>query len=188
MNGFFLLWVAFQLGQYVIENLFSDPFIIVKVLIVAGLFTYALFIMRLAFLRRDISKYLGRIGIVSIINLAALLFIQNLLPVTSGLQLIQLIIAFVLLYLLIDFLVAKIVDKIYERVSVPEEVEKPKEPEKPRYERITTPQPVRPVQSIQRPPQYLPPTPPPQQPTTPAPQQPTQPPAQRPVQQPPRPV
>lgn len=174
MNGFTLLWVGFQLGEYVISNLFTDAYIIIKILVVAGIFTYAFFIMRLSFLRKDITKYIARIGTVSAINIAALLLVQDLMVIRSALQFLQIVIAFILFYALLDFLIIKLVEMIYKKVKVPEVEEKPKEP--PRYERITTPQPVRPVQPIQRPPVQQP------RPYTP-PQQPVQ--QQPPVRQPP---
>ncbi len=158
MNGFSLLWVGFQLGQYLIDNLFTDPFIIFKIFIVAGLFVYAIFVMRLTLLKRDISKYLARIGEISAINIAAMLFIQDLLIINSGLQLVELIIGFVVLYLSVDKFFEYLVELLYKKVKLPvteeEEESKPVstpkiKPSAPRYARITKPSvPVKPVQRV----------------------------------------
>ncbi len=148
MNGFSLLWVGFQLGEYIIENFFTDPYIIVKTIIVVFIFAYAVFVMRLTLLKRDITRYLARIGEVSAINIAAMLFIQDLVVISSLTQLFYFIIAFVLLYWLIDYLIELLVNNLYKKVKLPivEEVK-----EKPRIERLTTP--PKPVvkQPIQRP-------------------------------------
>ena len=43
MNGFTLLWVGFQLGEYIIQNFFTDPGIWYKTLIVVGLILTLIF-------------------------------------------------------------------------------------------------------------------------------------------------
>lgn len=141
MNSFSLLWVGFELGNYIIENIFTDPNILWKILVVIGLFSYAIFVMRLTFLRRDITRYLARISEISAINIAVLLFVQDLIVITSALQLIQVLIAFILIYAGIDFGIIKLIDYLYIKLKVPEEEEEEKKeeaPEIPRYERITT--------------------------------------------------
>jgi len=152
MNGFALLWVGFQLGEYIITNFFTDPYIWLKTLVVAGLFVYAFFIMRLTLLKKDITRYIARIGEVSAVNIAAMLFIQDLLVINDWLQFLQLVIAFIGIYALLDLLFQRLVDYIYKRVKIPvgeEEptpapVARPEPTAPPRYERITRPAP-RPV-------------------------------------------
>src|SRR3989339_886010 len=121
MNSFSLLWVGFELGNYIIENIFTDPYIVWKIFIVASLFSYAIFVMRLTFLRKDITRYLARISEISAINIAALLFVQDLIIITSALQLIQILIAFILIYAGIDFGIIKLIDYLYVKLKVPEE-------------------------------------------------------------------
>ena len=175
MNGFAILWVGFELGSYLIENFAFSIEILIKTIVVIALFVYAFFIMRLTLQGKDITRYIARIGEISAINIAALLFVQDLLIITSGVQLAQLIIGFVIIYLAMDFGFQKIVDYIYGRVKIPiaetkEEVVKEElpKPAEPRYERITKPAtpPTRPVT--------------PSRPVTPPTQQPA-----RPIQQPP---
>ncbi len=154
MNGFSLLWVAFQLGEYVIENLFSDPLIIFKILIVVGLFAYAIFVMRITLLNKDISIYLGRIGEISSLNIAALLFVQDLIIIHNIVEFFQIILAFVTLYFLIDLIIDKSVKYIHKKVKIPvmeekEEEEKPKPP-LPRYKTIIQPPTQRVAQTQQR--------------------------------------
>ncbi len=156
MNGFSLLWVGFQLGEYLIDNLFTDPFIILKIIVVSAIFIYAFFIMRLTLLKKDITKYIARIGEVSTVNVAAMLFVQNLIVVRDNIQLIQLILGFIILYLVVDLSIRKLVEYLYKKVKLPvteEEEEKPK----PRYERITAPPAQRPAQPAARPPVQHPP-------------------------------
>ena len=163
MNSFSLLWVGFELGNYIIENIFKDPYILWKIFAVVSLFSYAIFVMRLTFLRRDITRYLARISEISAINIAALLFVQDLIIITSALQLIQVLIAFILIYAGIDFGIIKLIDYLYLKLKVPEEEEEKKEeaPEIPRYERITTtptPPVTTPAQKTITPPVIRPPT------------------------------
>ncbi len=158
MNGFSLLWVGFQLGEYIIDNLFSDPFIVAKIVIVSAIFVYSFFIMRLTLLKKDITKYIARIGEVSTVNIAAMLFVQNIIIVRDSIQLIQLIIGFILLYLIVDLSIRKLVEYLYKKVKLPvteEEEEKPT----PRYERITAQPQHPPVQKpSQVPPIRIPPS------------------------------
>jgi hypothetical protein len=164
MNGFALLWVGFQLGEYIIGNFALNLEMIIKTLAVGGIFAYAFFIMRLTLRNKDISKYLARIGEISAINIAAMLFIQDLLIISSGLQLAQLIIAFVLIYGLLDYGIIRLVDYLHKRLKLPITA-KPEVPTPaPRYERITTP-PAKPVTPPMRPPTR--PVTPPARPTPP---------------------
>jgi len=180
MNGFAILWVGFELGSYLIENFAFSIEILIKTLIVIGLFVYAVFIMRLTLQGKDITLYIARIGEISAINIAALLFVQDLLVITDGIQLLQLIIGFIIIYLSMDFGFQKIVDYIYGKVKIPfaqEEKPTPAPKPAPRYERIT--QPTTPGPST-----------PPTRPTTPPAQPPTQTPARPnpPTQAPARPT
>ncbi|MBD3312302.1 hypothetical protein GF352_02505 [archaeon] len=179
LNGFSLLWVGFQLGEYIIQNFFTDPFIIFKTIAVVILFIYAVFVMRLTLLNKDVSKYLARIGEVSAINIAAMLFIQDLLVINNWVQGIQLVIGFILLYGLLDYLIIKAVDYIYEKAKIPM-IEAEKEV-KPRYERITKPAPRVPRPPARPPATRKPPATRPRPPPTAAPRPPSPPPATKPV-------
>ncbi len=173
LNGFAILWVGFQLGEYVIENFFTDPMIIWKAIFVVILFIYAYFVMKLVLQGKEITKYIARIGEISTINIAAMLFVQDILAITSIIQFFQLLLAFIIIYVSLDAFMTWLTKYLWKRMGKPIEEEKapPTPPPKPvpRYERITAP-PTRP-----RP--VAPPRPvtPPTYPTTPRPARPAYP-------------
>ncbi len=155
LNGFAVLWVGFQLGEYIIQNFFTDPLIIWKLFFVILLFVYAVFIMRLVLQGKKITKYIARIGEISAINVAAMLLIQDILIITDITQFFQMLLAFIIIYATIDLIMTLLTKYLWKRIGKPITKEIPAAvpapapttapARPPRYERITTYPPRRPV-------------------------------------------
>lgn len=146
MNSFSTIWVVFQLGNYVIANI-QDPYIILKIAVLIGVATYAVFLMRLVFLRKSITAQITKIGQISSINIAVMLLVQNQVIITSLIDFVYTTLAFLFIYFILDIVITRFIEYLYNRYKLPteaaEEKKEIKAPEipTPRYERIIKPLP-----------------------------------------------